>query len=144
MSVLGGKRTFEAYTGHEGPRIYKSENNQLSPIDLPLRSLNAVGLKTAKKDQRAMIVPIILALSEVGPAAVSTPPERAIVIQGEKPQKEKRVCTTEIPTGSFIPKRICRTIGEVDASTAPQSAHTDAVLRQLEEDQRTVHILPPR
>ena len=37
-----------------------------------------------------------------------------IVVEGEVPEKDRKVCVRERPTGSIVTKRVCRTQGEIE------------------------------
>ncbi len=37
-----------------------------------------------------------------------------IVVEGEVPEKQRRICETRTETGSIIPKRVCRTRAQIE------------------------------
>ena len=56
---------------------------------------------------------------QVPSAGEAVPPEepadnQEIVVEGEVPEKQRRVCETRTETGSIIPKRVCRTRAQIE------------------------------
>lgn len=49
------------------------------------------------------------------PDAPKPESQETIVVKGKIPDADKRVCKTDVTTGSIIPKRTCRTKGEWEA-----------------------------
>ena len=37
-----------------------------------------------------------------------------ILVEGEVPKEQRRVCEMQTTTGSIMPKRVCRTVAEID------------------------------
>jgi len=56
-------------------------------------------------------------------AAAEDPPEGEIIVEGEVPEERRRVCETTTTTGSIMPKRVCRTVAQIeeDERTARES-----------------------
>jgi hypothetical protein len=64
----------------------------------------------------------VVAQSEpAGPATAVTPPaeptataddDPEIVVEGDVPNERRRVCEMRTTTGSIMPKRVCRTVGQ--------------------------------
>jgi hypothetical protein len=52
------------------------------------------------------------------PASPATPdadtPTPDIVVEGEVPKEQRRVCEMQTTTGSIMPKRVCRTVAQVE------------------------------
>ena len=69
-------------------------------------------------------------------AATADPPED-IVVTGEIPDADKRVCKTQTATGSIIPKRTCRTKGEWEEMRARSLARLERMKKEEQERQFT-------
>jgi hypothetical protein len=59
---------------------------------------------------------VLLSLGMAAPAvaqqpapATPAPPDQGVVVTGELPDAQKRVCKSSAPTGSIIERRVCRT-----------------------------------
>lgn len=61
-----------------------------------------------------MLTPLLIFAAAADTASVPQAPP--IVIQGEKPREQRRVCSMETPTGSLFAKRICRTVVEIETN----------------------------
>ena len=48
----------------------------------------------------------------------AAPPNKDIVVKGEKPKERRMICRTETPTGSSFPKRICRSLAQIEEERA--------------------------
>ena len=57
-----------------------------------------------------------------------------ITLTGKIPDADKRVCRTDVTTGSIIPKRTCRTKGEWEAIRARSIAAAERM--KSEQDRR--------
>ena len=70
------------------------------------------------------LVPVLMAVTVAAiPAAAQ---DNAGTAQpAEKPAKEKKVCKSDVGTGSIMPKRICRTKAEWDALTEQSRGNLD-------------------
>lgn len=55
---------------------------------------------------------IAILLFSMAAQATPAPENPPIVVEGERPKQEKKVCRTERETGSRMVKRICRTPSE--------------------------------
>lgn len=52
-----------------------------------------------------------------GPATAAEPPvegDGEIVVEGEVPKERRRVCEVQTTTGSIMPKRVCRTVAQIE------------------------------
>jgi hypothetical protein len=54
----------------------------------------------------------LLALAMAAQAQETAPPPPPIVVEGEKPKDDKKVCRNVRETGSHMFKRVCRTANE--------------------------------
>jgi len=54
---------------------------------------------------------------ETAPQAADSQDKNPIVVTGEKPTRDKKVCKRETTTGSIMPKNTCRTVAEWDEMT---------------------------
>ncbi|HUE78663.1 MAG TPA: hypothetical protein VMN38_03435 [Sphingomicrobium sp.] len=82
-----------------------------------------------------------LAATPTAPVPPSAAKEgSAITVVGKQDPKNKRVCKSPVATGSIMPKRTCRTVGEWEAITARSVAALDRMKRE-EEDRRMVEEL---
>lgn len=75
-----------------------------------------------------IVLPVVIAMTAAAPAAAF---DDAAASQpaAEVPVKEKKVCKTDVGTGSIMPKRTCRTKGEWAAIEAQSKAQLDRTLR---------------
>ena len=50
------------------------------------------------------------------PAASDAPEEddSEIIVEGEVPKERRRVCEVQTTTGSIMPKRVCRTVAQIE------------------------------
>jgi hypothetical protein len=57
------------------------------------------------------------------PAPPEEPPEDEIVVEAEVPKERRRICEMRTETGSIIPRRVCRTVAQIeeDERTARES-----------------------
>jgi hypothetical protein len=57
------------------------------------------------------------------PAPSEDQPEDEIVVEGEVPKERRRICEMRTDTGSIIPRRVCRTVAQIeeDERTARES-----------------------
>jgi hypothetical protein len=46
------------------------------------------------------------------PQSATAAPQEEIVVKGEVPDADKRVCKSSVSTGSIMPKKVCKTKGE--------------------------------
>jgi hypothetical protein len=65
----------------------------------------------AQSDQATTQPP---AASAVASAAQADTPTPDIVVEGEVPKERRRVCEMETVTGSIMPKRVCRTVAQIE------------------------------
>jgi hypothetical protein len=68
-------------------------------------------------------------------AAPAPEGKEKIVVKSDKP-KERRVCTTVVGTGTMLPKRVCRTVGEEGSDQAKAENRLND-LREAREAQQT-------
>jgi hypothetical protein len=75
-----------------------------------------------------LVVALSLAVAPLGALAQADPPPDArepvtqsedtrtpeIVVEGEVPPERRRVCQTETTTGSIMPRRVCRTVAQIE------------------------------
>lgn len=63
------------------------------------------------------------ALAQSGPAAPPTANQGAqsaddddeeIVVEGEVPKEKRKICEMRTSTGSIVPKRVCRTVAQIE------------------------------
>lgn len=47
-------------------------------------------------------------------AAEEAPGDEEIIVEGEVPKERRRVCQMETTTGSIMPKRVCRTVAQIE------------------------------
>jgi hypothetical protein len=73
--------------------------------------------------------------AQAGDTAAPAPEgKEKIVVNGDKP-KERKVCTTVVGTGTMLPKRVCRTVGDEDSDQAKAESRLND-LRQAREAQQ--------
>jgi hypothetical protein len=60
-----------------------------------------------------------------------------VVVTGKIPDADKKVCKTDVVTGSIMPKRICRTKGEWAAIRERGLARLERMKREQEEWRHT-------
>jgi len=51
-------------------------------------------------------------VAAAGPAEDTKTPD--IVVEGEVPPEQRRVCQMETTTGSIMPRRVCRTVAQIE------------------------------
>ena len=78
--------------------------------------------------------PAPLAAQSPAPDAPKPEPQETIVVTGKIPDADKRVCRTDVTTGSIIPKRTCRTKGEWEAIRLRSIAAAERM--KAEQDRR--------
>ena len=49
-----------------------------------------------------------------GEPAPATDEDPDIVVEGDVPKEERRVCETRVQTGSIMPRRVCRTAAQAE------------------------------
>ena len=47
-------------------------------------------------------------------AAAEDTPTPDIIVEGEVPKEQRRVCEMQTTTGSIMPKRVCRTVAQIE------------------------------
>jgi hypothetical protein len=47
-------------------------------------------------------------------AASEDTPTPEIIVEGEVPKEQRRVCEMQTTTGSIMPKRVCRTVAQIE------------------------------
>ena len=93
---------------------------------------------------RDILLAVLLAVAALTPgdaeATVQTAPtvqpeaeDKDIVVTGDKPNPDKKVCRRRVPTGSIMPKVTCRTASEWEEETARSVEH----MERLKADQET-------
>ena len=78
------------------------------PIALLFAALTASGA-AAQADQARP--------QPASPPAVETPAaedDEKIVVEGELPDEKRKVCEVRTSTGSIMPKRVCRTVAQIE------------------------------
>ena len=81
-----------------------------------------------------MLFVLVSALLAGAPAQASAAPTAAAAAQ---PVKEKKVCKSEVTTGSIMPKRTCKLQSEWDAMAAANSGVRDQ-MTQMQQTSQTV------
>lgn len=89
-----------------------------------------------------LAAPAVADDQNVGTAKVDPPSD--IVVTGQIPDADKRVCKTEVATGSIIPKRTCRSKGEWEDIRARSLARLERLKKEEEERQHTTENLRNR
>ena len=93
-------------------------------------------------------LPVCLLLLGVAHGAAAAPPDRPgteaaprqasdddddeIVVEGETDKEKRRVCETRATTGSIMPKRVCRTVAQIEAEERAARAALDRINRDRE------------
>jgi hypothetical protein len=54
------------------------------------------------------------AQSAAGEAPAPEAEDPTIVVEGETSKDKRRVCETRVSTGSIMPKRVCRTVAQIE------------------------------
>ena len=89
-----------------------------------------------------MAVLFLIAAATLADASDRPPPPpprtELITITGVKPREQRKVCLTDTPTGSIMPKRICKTASEWDAQRVASQSAIDQQARQ--EYQRQIDL----
>lgn len=78
--------------------------------------------------------PASISAQSTAPDAPKPESQETIVVTGKIPDADKRVCRTDVTTGSIIPKRTCRTKGEWEAIRARSIAAAERM--KSEQDRR--------
>ena len=47
-------------------------------------------------------------------ATEDVPEDGEIIVEGEVPKEQRRVCEMQTTTGSIMPKRVCRTVAQIE------------------------------
>jgi len=76
-----------------------------------------------------MLCPATLAAA-AGPGANPTPVPDDVTVTGKRPDRDKRVCVSDVTTGSIMPKTICKTKGEWEE----QRQRGLAAIQRLKDD----------
>lgn len=86
-------------------------------------------------------IAVLAGLGAAPALAQSSDPPKAggIVVQGERPE-DKKVCRTESVTGSIMPRRVCKTRGQLDEERRKAMAALE-IARQASEDSRQVSLI---
>lgn len=71
------------------------------------------------------LVPALMSVTVAAIPASAQDDAGAAQPAAEKPAKEKKVCKSDVGTGSIMPKRICRTKAEWDALTEQSRGNLD-------------------
>ena len=76
--------------------------------------------------------------------AADPPPQREpdddIVVEGEVPERQRRVCETRVATGSIMPKRVCRTVAQIEQERRRTERDMDE-LRTTQDTETLTHLL---
>ena len=105
------------------------------PIALLLLLATASGDAHAQSDKAASPPASESAQVPAAPAAVEEE-DPEIVVEGEVPKERRRVCETRAPTGSIMPRRVCRTVEQAELE---REASLEAMERiQREREARTL------
>ena len=92
---------------------------------------------------RSKVLVMLVLIASPLPAQTSTkaPAEDPITVTGEP---VKKVCRTEVPIGSNLPRRICTTVAEAKAQAKANERRTDAYIRDKNAmSARTLNCPPP-
>lgn len=65
----------------------------------------------------ALAAPAFAAGNEAPAAGEAQAKEGNIVVQGQPDPKGRKVCKNEVSTGSVMPKRVCRIVGDSQAAS---------------------------
>ena len=52
--------------------------------------------------------------SEIPGDTAEDPDDGEIIVEGEVPKERRRVCEVQTTTGSIMPKRVCRTVAQIE------------------------------
>ncbi len=63
--------------------------------------------------------------------------QQKIVVEGEKPTKDRVVCRSERVTGSIMPKRVCRSERQAEADRERGLAYREALMALADEQRET-------
>jgi hypothetical protein len=94
------------------------------PVALLLVAVAASGAAAQSDQQEAPPAP-------AAPAAADDA-SGEIVVEGEVPKEKRRVCETRATTGSIMPKRVCRTVAQIEQDTAAARESLDQANRDRE------------
>ena len=59
-------------------------------------------------------------------------PDEEIVVEGEVPKEKRKICTMRTDTGSIMPKRVCRTVAQIEADERAARDMVDRINRDRE------------
>lgn len=96
------------------------------PIALLLLGLGSGGL-AAQPDH-----PAAQTASEPAADPVADDDRDEIVVEGEVPKENRKVCRMQVTTGSIMPKRVCRTQAQIEAEERAAQAAIEATNRDRE------------
>src|SRR4051812_26642137 len=74
------------------------------------------------------------------PQAASSAPAPNIVVQGEQDPKQRKVCKSEVATGSVMPKRVCRMVSTDPAVRLQEQRQIDIARERQQTGQSTTEI----
>jgi hypothetical protein len=87
---------------------------------------------------------VLLCLPGIAQAQATRERAPDIVVQGQKPDKDRVVCRSEQVTGSIMPKRVCRTARQAEEERerglaglreAQAEVESEAEIRQIRDSQ---------
>ena len=64
-----------------------------------------------------------------GETVATEEPEDEIIVEGEVPKEQRRVCEMRTDTGSIIPKRVCRTVAQIEEEERTASESLEIIRR---------------
>ena len=68
------------------------------------------------------------------PAAAEEPAEDSeIIVEGEVPKERRRVCEMQTTTGSIMPRRVCRTVAQIEEDERIARESLDIIRRDQNE-----------
>ena len=77
--------------------------------------------------------PAPAAIPEAPPPATAAEKQKDVVVTGERPKSQKRVCKRSVATGSIMPTVTCRTVAEWEEVRERSVAN----LERMKNDQKT-------
>ena len=66
------------------------------------------------------------------PAPARAADDEEIVVEGEVPKEKRKICTMRTDTGSIMPKRVCRTVAQIEADERAARDMVDRLNRDRE------------
>jgi hypothetical protein len=101
-------------------------------VELPVKALPIALLLLALGSGAALAQS-----ADAPPSSQSAPAQAAdggeeIVVEGEVPKERRKICTTRTETGSIVPKRVCRTVAQIEADELAARESVDRMNRDRE------------